>query len=81
MVNAVDSLQILRWIVVFTVFQEPGCPPIGSTIPAADPYIFADVDCRDDVTAVDALKILRFVAVLSQTQIEPCTDIGFPILP
>jgi hypothetical protein len=71
-VDAVDSLKILRWIVLLNVSQEPGCPVIGSAIP----YIWGDVDCQTGVTAVDALKILRWIVLLGYSQQDPCAEIG-----
>ena len=81
--DAVDALTGLRHVAAISFSQEPGCPAIGDSVPAAPagdpPNLFGDVDCDDDVDAVDALGILRKVVAFSVSQNEPCTDIGEPL--
>jgi hypothetical protein len=70
LVNAVDALAALRYVLGLSATQAPGCLPFdddsgldfvpqGNGVP-----VFGDVDCNHRVDAVDALFILRFVAAL-----------------
>ncbi|HSR31218.1 MAG TPA: choice-of-anchor Q domain-containing protein, partial [Anaerolineae bacterium] len=79
-VNSVDALNLLRFVAGLSVSQQPGCTPIGASlplpIPTWPPAHFGDVDCDGAVNAVDALKVLRYVAGLSVSQELGCTELG-----
>jgi len=76
LVNAVDSLKVLRSNAALLVSQNEPCDDIGTGTPKQ-----GDVDCNGSVTAVDSLKLLRYGASLSVSQTEPCPDIGTPNTP
>lgn len=72
-VDAVDALQLLRFVAGLGANQPQGCPPLGE--PIGD-TIFGDIDCDGDVDAVDALQILRHVAGLGANQPQGCQPVG-----
>jgi hypothetical protein len=82
-VAATDALTDLQFVAGLDPQQQPGCPMIGSPLPASAPAgdaaIFGDVDCDGDVDATDALKILQYLAGLPYSQNDPCPNIGEPL--
>jgi hypothetical protein len=76
-VDAVDALQLLRYVVLLPVEQQDLCPDVGSTVSVDGiSRLWGDVDGDGDVDAVDALKVLRHVAGLSVSQVPGTPSIG-----
>ena len=79
-VSSTDALEILRYRANLGVSQQPGCPSIGGSQPAAvgaqSQSVFGDVDCSGQVDGGDALDILRYVVLLPVTLPDGCPGIG-----
>jgi hypothetical protein len=76
-VDAVDALQLLRYVVLLPVEQQDLCPDVGSTVSVDGiPRLWGDVDGDGDVDVVDALKVLRHVAGLPVGQQPDTSPIG-----
>jgi hypothetical protein len=71
-VDAVDALQVARFVAALPVFQNQPCPVIGE----GQPFGHGDVNCSGSVDAVDALFILRHVAGLPVNLPQGCREIG-----
>ena len=74
-VDAVDALQILRYVVGFPVIQNEPCDDVTT----GGPPLQGDIDCDGDADAVDALRILRFVAGLDPNLPPGCPPIGVTV--
>jgi hypothetical protein len=72
-VDAVDSLLILRHNVGLPVTQNEPCMDIGQ--PLMFSGMMGDVDCSGGVSSVDALKILRSVSALVVLQAPGCPPV------
>src|SRR5574341_238190 len=74
-VDAVDALQILRYVAGFPVIQNEPCDDITT----GGPPLQGDIDCDGDADAVDALRILRFVAGMDPILPPGCPPIGVTV--
>ncbi|HET8944260.1 MAG TPA: calcium-binding protein [Dehalococcoidia bacterium] len=74
-VDAVDALQVLRYVAGFPVIQYEPCDDVLT----GGPPLQGDIDCDGDADAVDALRILRFVAGLDPNLPPGCPPIGITI--
>lgn len=75
-VDAIDALQVLRYVAGLSAGQTQHCPGIGME---ADGITLGDINCDDSVDAVDALLILRHVAGLSVNLPQGCGPIDYAL--